>query len=94
MVWSDECLAQFKCSWACYFVAQYPRLTICNERPKGLNKCWNYFANGHGKGEVDGVSALLKWEIHKEQMKEQAFKLHNAHDVVGFCQKQANMPKT
>ncbi len=29
---------------------------------------WNYFANGHGKGEVDGVGALLKREIWKEQI--------------------------
>jgi hypothetical protein len=27
---------------------------------------WNYFANGHGKGKIDGVGALLKHEIHKE----------------------------
>jgi hypothetical protein len=30
---------------------------------------WNYFAIGHGKGEVDGVSALLKRELRKEQIK-------------------------
>jgi len=30
---------------------------------------WNYFAIGHGKGEVDGVGALLKRKLHKEQIK-------------------------
>jgi hypothetical protein len=38
--------------------------------------------------------AFFKHEIHKEQIKAQACKLQNAHDVVGFCQKQASMPKT
>jgi len=28
--------------------------------PEGVNMCWNYFASGHGKGEVDGACALLK----------------------------------
>jgi hypothetical protein len=27
---------------------------------------WNYFSNGHGKGEVDGAGALLKRETQKE----------------------------
>jgi hypothetical protein len=37
--------------------------------PRGVNMCWNYFASGHGKGEVDGVGTLLKWEIHKKYIK-------------------------
>jgi hypothetical protein len=43
-------------------------LTICEELPFGCQMNWNYFANGHGKGEVDGVGALLKREIWKEQI--------------------------
>jgi hypothetical protein len=27
---------------------------------------WNYFASGHGKGEVNWAGALLKHEIWKE----------------------------
>jgi hypothetical protein len=27
---------------------------------------WNYFSIGHGKGEVDGASALLKTETQKK----------------------------
>jgi hypothetical protein len=27
---------------------------------------WNFFATGHGKGEVDGAETLLKQEIKKE----------------------------
>jgi hypothetical protein len=34
--------------------------------------CWNYFAFGHGKGKVDGASALLNCETCKEQIKAQA----------------------
>jgi len=43
---------------------------------------WNYFAFGHGEGEVDGVGALLKCEIQKEQIKAQTQKLQDIHDVV------------
>ncbi len=91
MVWSDGCFAQFKCARAWYFVARYPRLTVCEERLEGVNMCWNYFASGHGKGEVDNACALLKCKIRKEQMKSQAHKLQNAHDVENFCQEQYDM---
>jgi hypothetical protein len=47
--------------------------------------CWNYFANGHGKGKVDDVGALLKHEIRKDQIKPHAGKLQNAKYVT-FCQ--------
>ncbi len=53
--------------------------------------CWNYFATSHGKEEIDSASALLKHEIRKEQIKPQARKLQNAHDVVNFCQQQSSM---
>jgi hypothetical protein len=46
--------------------------------------CWNYFASGHGKGEVDGGSTFLERKIHKEQIKPQTCKIQNAH-VVTFC---------
>jgi hypothetical protein len=32
----------------------------------GMSMTWNYFASGHGKGEVDGCGALLKRKIRKE----------------------------
>jgi hypothetical protein len=37
---------------------------------------------GHGKGEVDGVGALLKREVQKEQIKPQCKKLQNAIEIV------------
>jgi hypothetical protein len=45
--------------------------------------CWNFFASSHKNGKVDSVYALFKWEICKE-IKPQAAKLQNAHDVVTF----------
>jgi len=42
---------------------------MSNELPKGCQMFWNYFASGHGKGEVDGADALLKRELFKEQLK-------------------------
>jgi hypothetical protein len=56
--------------------------------------CWNFFSFGHGKGEVDGASAFLKREIHKEQTKPQSMKLQDAHDIVTFGRQQAGMYKT
>lgn len=35
----------------------------------GCQIVWNYFAIGHGKGEVDGARTLLKREVCKEQIK-------------------------
>jgi hypothetical protein len=34
--------------------------------------CWNYFAFGHCKGEVDGVGAFMRHKIHMEQINPQA----------------------
>jgi hypothetical protein len=38
---------------------------------------WNFFAIGHGKGEVDGARTLLKREVRKEQIKPQGKTLWN-----------------
>jgi hypothetical protein len=38
-------------------------MTICEQLPSGCKMVWNYFATNHGKGEIDGVGALLKREI-------------------------------
>jgi hypothetical protein len=50
---------------------------------------WNYFASGHGKGEVDKARALLKREIRKEQIKPNACKLQCAYDVVKYLKEEA-----
>ncbi len=49
------------------------------------------FTFGHGKGKVDGIGALLKGKIQKEQIKPQFQRLHNAHDVFMFCREQIGM---
>jgi hypothetical protein len=36
---------------------------------------WNFFATSHGKGKIDGTTALLKREVKKEQIKPQGQKL-------------------
>ncbi len=82
MVCNYGCSAQFKCARAWYFVAHYPWLTICDQRLEGVQMCSNYFASNHGKGEVDGAGALLKHEIYKEQIKTQAQRLQDVHDIV------------
>jgi hypothetical protein len=38
---------------------------------------WGYFAIRHGKGEIDGVGALLKMDFHKEQIKHDGMKIQN-----------------
>jgi hypothetical protein len=59
-------------------------MTICDKLPFGCQMVWNYFASGHGKGEVDKVGALLKREIRKEQIKPNACKLQCASNVVKY----------
>jgi hypothetical protein len=84
VVWSDGAASQFKSARAWYFVARYPSLTCFAGLPQGCNLTWNFFASGHGKGEVDGVSALCKREIRTEQMKPNAQRLQDAKDVVAY----------
>jgi len=50
---------------------------------------WNYFATNHGKGEVDGVRALLKRKFCKEQIKSTACKLQFVGDVVKYLREEA-----
>jgi hypothetical protein len=60
IVWSDGCSSQFKLARVWYFISRYPNLTSSATFTNGCQMSWNYFGSGHGKGEVDGVGALLK----------------------------------
>jgi hypothetical protein len=51
---------------------------------------WNFFATGHGKGEVDGAGALFKREVCLEQIKPQGLKLQNTTEVVAFLRAETN----
>ncbi len=66
IIWTDGCSSQFKRVRAWYFVSRYPSLTTFNGNPKVYQLVWNFFITRHGKGEVDGARALLKWEVRKE----------------------------
>ncbi len=49
-----------------------------------------FFATGHGKGEVDGCRILLKRELIKEQIKTNGQKLQNASECVQFLVSEFN----
>jgi hypothetical protein len=49
----------------------------------------NYFTTRHGKGEVDGVKALLKQELWKEKIKPNVCKLQCVGDVVKYSKEEA-----
>jgi hypothetical protein len=51
---------------------------------------WNFFVTGHGKGEVDGIGALLKHVVKKEQIKPNGRKIQNAVEVLAFLKFEAN----
>jgi hypothetical protein len=51
---------------------------------------WNFFATGHGKGEVDKVGALVKHEVRKKQIKPTRRKIQNAIRVVAVLRSKAN----
>ena len=51
---------------------------------------WNYFASGHGKGEVDGAGALLKREVRKEQLKPHGRSIQNAEQMVSFLREESS----
>jgi hypothetical protein len=90
IVWSDEYSGQFKSARAWYFIARYPYLIADASFRDGCQMCWNYFASGHGKGEVDGAGALLKREICKEEMDCDGRKLQNAAEIVQFLKEQSS----
>jgi hypothetical protein len=50
---------------------------------------WNFFASSHGKGEVDGVGTLCKWEILQEWVKLNGLKLQNVREVVLYLKAKA-----
>lgn len=90
MVQSDGCSSQVKSTKAWYFVSQYPNLTITPHLLGGCQMEWNFFAIGHGKREVDGVGALLKCEIRKEQIKHARQKIQNDVEVVAYIKVESN----
>jgi hypothetical protein len=71
-VWSDGCNGQFKSIRTWYFVFRYLSLTNFDDLLIGCEMInWNCFATNRGKCEVDGIGALLKREVMKEQIKPQ-----------------------
>jgi hypothetical protein len=51
---------------------------------------WSFFALRHGKRKVDGIGALLKWQVKKEQLKPNAKKLGNVVEIVDSLKREAN----
>ena len=43
---------------------------------------WNDLGSGHGKGEHNGVGAVIKRVVKSEQLDDKDAKLQNVHDVV------------
>jgi hypothetical protein len=50
----------------------------------------NFFAIGHGKGEVHGVGALFKHEVTKEQLKPKGQKIQSVAEFVAFLKVESN----
>jgi hypothetical protein len=50
----------------------------------GCMSTWNFFGSGHGKGSHDGVDAIIKRLIQKEQLDANGGKLQNVKEVVQF----------
>jgi hypothetical protein len=90
IVCNDGCYGQFKSAKAWYFLGRYHNFTISLQLPIGCQVLWNYFASGHGKWKVDGVGALLNWELWKEKIKPHEVKIQNAQEVVNFLWLEAN----
>ena len=88
-LWSDGCSGKFKSARAWYFISRYSNLTSSDMMRDGCQMSWNYFASGHGKGEVDGAGALLKQEKRNEQLKPGGLKLQNAAEIVQFLKDQS-----
>jgi hypothetical protein len=75
---------------AWYFLSRYFHLTTSIGNTSGCSLIWNFFATGHGKGEVDGAGALLKKEIFKKHIKLKGNKIQNVAEVVAFLKFEVN----
>ena len=75
--WSEGAASQFKARRPFYFVARYKQLT-------GMHMMWSFSASGHGKGEHDGASAVIKRTLTHEELKPNEAPLKCAADVVKF----------
>jgi hypothetical protein len=84
VVWYDGCVGQFKSARSWFFISRYHNSTIIQSSQLDAKMTWNYFASGHGKGEVDGSGGLLKRKLWKEQLKPNGMKFQNAHEVVSY----------
>lgn len=51
---------------------------------------WSFFASGHGKGEHDGVGAVIKRALTHEQLKPDAWPMKCTRDVVNFLKHKFN----
>ncbi len=89
-MWTDGYLGQFKNVRAWYFLSRYFHLTTSIGNTSGCSLIWNFFATGHGKGEVDGAGALLKKEIFKKHIKLKGNKIQNVAEVVAFLKFEVN----
>ncbi len=58
--------------------------------PHGCRMVWSYFGGGHGKGDHDGASVVLKQEIRKEQMNMDSVQFQKATNVVAFFERKKN----
>lgn len=47
---------------------------------------WNFFGSGHGKGEWDGASAVVKRTLRSEQLLNPQRTLQNVDDCVTFLE--------
>ena len=56
----------------------YPALT------SGCKMLWNYYGTGHGKGEWDGVGAVVKRALKSEHLLNPHRRLQSAEDCVQF----------
>ena len=91
VVWSDGCSTQFKEAECWYHIApQYHNYTASIELPNGCQMIWDYFSSRHGKGEVDGVGALFKQELSKEQIKPDVRRIQSTGDAVEYLKAEAN----
>ncbi len=90
VMWFDGCFGQFKSARAWYFVFHYFNVTSNQLHMVWCQMLQNFFAIGHGKGEVDGIGVLLKREVQKEQIKPQGKKLQNAVEVIAHLEVEAS----
>ena len=73
----------------CFIVISFGQMVVLDSSRMHIKykapHIWNYFENGHGKGEHDSAGACIKTSLRREEMKFIGACLRDVASIVKWC---------